>query len=95
MYEIGKIYRWRNQVGSAAYLNNTETTVVAGPLMTKHPITGHLISVWITDTLGVSADGKHEAPMGALAGALYIPDDQSGEKSILAMFTKTPELIPA
>jgi len=94
MYEIGKLYRWRNQIGSAAYLNNTETTVVAGPLMTKHPVTGHFVSVWITDTLGV-ADNGHEAPLGALPGALYVPDDQKGEKLILAMFTKTPELMPA
>lgn len=91
MYTIGKLYRWVGQVGTFAYLNGTECTVIGAPFKFTDVTTGREATAQHTDSrspepcrIGVAAEAGDLAPV----------DRDGGERSVFEMF-RAPDLEPA
>lgn len=87
MYEIGKLYRWRNQVGVAARINGVECIPDERPSYYRHKLTN--IRYWGQHV--VNSDGEEWI---AFSGDLVPVNPPSGEKSISDLF-KAPSHEPA
>jgi hypothetical protein len=92
VYEVGKVYIWQNQVGEDAFLNDQETTVLAGPWDFIHKLDGKRFTGWLTDTYDPNYPHDPGNRIIALAGDLRPKDSPKGEQKIMAMFKTNKEL---
>jgi hypothetical protein len=89
MYEIGKVYVWRNATGRFAYLSGLETTVTGPAQWYEQLTTGRVFQGQPTDSQSREYPGS---VIMAERGDLVPKDPPTGERSVYDLF-KLPTLV--